>query len=403
MTTTIMPTTTIVPLPTIGYLAVHDDMHSAALRPPAMTFLTATLNTFTQGLLDYGLQGGINVNIDAQYGNWSESQLESKAETFMASSYLCIVAADSLAAMALLKKRAGHPKHPPIIMALCGHPEKFVARRMRPGGRFTGLTNDVANQAGTRIALLLRLLQLNGKTRATGKVLWYGRYGMSSVEKEELTSGGPDWPPDVTGISDIGWALGDIDDDLRHVPIINALSAIGSPDWVYVASDPALNSRKKIIADYLIGTDPPSATRRIPAVYGHKDFVEAGGLMSYGPDRFNDLMRRVGAFVKRVFDGATDNNLAAVPFQSPVAHELWINKATATTLGLTALEDPTNVGKLLGIPVNLYTPPTTPPPVTTTSPPATTPPPATTTSLPVTTMAPSTTASAGSSIGQQRR
>ena len=70
---------------------------------------------------------------------------------------------------------------------------------------------------------------------------------------------------------------------------------------------------------------------RLPAIYGLREFVDAGGLMSYGTDR-RDLYRRCATYVHRILTGARPADL---PIRAPVKFELAINLKTARTLGLT--------------------------------------------------------------------
>jgi putative ABC transport system substrate-binding protein len=70
---------------------------------------------------------------------------------------------------------------------------------------------------------------------------------------------------------------------------------------------------------------------RLPAIYGLREFVEAGGLMSYGTDR-RDLYRRCAAYVQRVLQGTRPGDL---PVEPPTKFELAINLKTARMLGLT--------------------------------------------------------------------
>ena len=73
-----------------------------------------------------------------------------------------------------------------------------------------------------------------------------------------------------------------------------------------------------------------TAKNRLPSVYAFREYVEAGGLMSYGPNLF-DLFRRSAAFVDRIFRGAKPNDL---PVQEPTKFELVINVKTANALGI---------------------------------------------------------------------
>lgn len=73
-----------------------------------------------------------------------------------------------------------------------------------------------------------------------------------------------------------------------------------------------------------------AAARKIPTVYGYRDFVDEGGLLSYGPDR-PDQYRRTARYVDKVLKGAKPSDL---PVEQPTKFELIINRKTARSLGI---------------------------------------------------------------------
>jgi putative ABC transport system substrate-binding protein len=91
-----------------------------------------------------------------------------------------------------------------------------------------------------------------------------------------------------------------------------------------VLSDAILNSHRTRLADL-------AARSRLPAAYGVRDSVEAGGLMSYGPS-FLDSYRRAATYVDKILKGAKPADL---PVEQPTKYELVINLKTAKALGLT--------------------------------------------------------------------
>jgi putative ABC transport system substrate-binding protein len=98
---------------------------------------------------------------------------------------------------------------------------------------------------------------------------------------------------------------------------------VGAQGIVVMAS-PLFASQKALLVAL-------AAQHRMPAMYEHSNFVEAGGLMSYGPD-LHETFRRVAHYVDRILRGAKPGNL---PVEQPTRFELVLNMKTAHTLGLT--------------------------------------------------------------------
>ena len=91
-----------------------------------------------------------------------------------------------------------------------------------------------------------------------------------------------------------------------------------------VLADPFTVSQRARIVEFV-------AEHRLPAIYESRDFVEAGGLMSYGPN-ISDLYRRAASYVDKILRGAKPGDL---PIEQPTKFELVINLKTANALGIT--------------------------------------------------------------------
>jgi putative ABC transport system substrate-binding protein len=106
----------------------------------------------------------------------------------------------------------------------------------------------------------------------------------------------------------------------------NALSAIASsrPGALVVLADRFLLAHRKQIVEF-------AAARRLPGMYPYREYVDAGGLMSYAPSNI-ELFRGAATYVDKILKGAKPGDL---PVQEPTKFELVINLKTATLLGLT--------------------------------------------------------------------
>jgi putative tryptophan/tyrosine transport system substrate-binding protein len=109
------------------------------------------------------------------------------------------------------------------------------------------------------------------------------------------------------------------------VPAIEALK--GRADALYVVSEPLVNTNRIRLNTLALGV-------RLPTMHGGRDYVEAGGLMSYGAN-FTDLWRRAGDFVDKILRGAKPADL---PVEQPTKFDLFVNLKTTKALGLTIPE-----------------------------------------------------------------
>jgi putative ABC transport system substrate-binding protein len=104
-------------------------------------------------------------------------------------------------------------------------------------------------------------------------------------------------------------------------PAFEALK--GRAEALYVVIDPLVNIHRIRISTLALAA-------RLPAMYGTRDYVEAGGLMSYGPN-FPDLFRRAAHFTDKILRGA---KTADIPVEQPTKFDFVINLTTAKALGL---------------------------------------------------------------------
>ena len=114
--------------------------------------------------------------------------------------------------------------------------------------------------------------------------------------------------------------------EIRHpediAPAIEAIN--GRAEGLYVCLDPLVTTNRTRITTLALGV-------RLPTMFNVREFVEAGGLMSYGPS-FLALYRRAGDFVDKILRGAKPADL---PVEQPTKFDLSLNLKTAKALGLT--------------------------------------------------------------------
>ena len=199
----------------------------------------------------------------------------------------------------------------PIVFAVAGDPvgSGLVASLARPGGNVTGLSIQSADLVGKRLELLrevvpgLRRLAILANVGNPAAVL-----EMSEVQAAARTLGLEVVTLEIRRAEDI-------------VPAFEALK--GRADALYLCSDPLIITNRIRINTLALGA-------RLPTMHGSREYVEAGGLMSYGPN-FPDLFRRAAEFVDKILRGAKP---ADIPVEQPTKFDLVINLTTAKALGL---------------------------------------------------------------------
>ena len=202
----------------------------------------------------------------------------------------------------------------PIVIATAGNPvgDRLVGSLARPGGNVTGLTMLAGPALGGKYVQLLKEAA-PGVSRVA--VLWNplnpAERGLVEEAGIAARASGLEIQPVIAQRSE------EIEGAFAAMSRARADGLIVMPDAVY------MNFRVRIA--HLAGKS------RLPAMYGFRESVEAGGLMSYGAN-LNDLVRRSAGYVARILKGAKPADL---PVEQPTKFELVINLKTAKVLGLT--------------------------------------------------------------------
>jgi len=201
----------------------------------------------------------------------------------------------------------------PIVMAQDSDPvaSGFVASLARPGGNITGLATLAPEISGKRLELLKEIVP------RLSRVVVFG----SSTE-----------PANAQSLKETELAARALGVKLQHVDVLapkdieTAFRAAskGRADAVLVLASSVANSQRTQIAELAV-------KNRLPAVYYQTEFVEDGGLMSYGVN-FTDLFRRAATYVDKILKGAKP---AELPVEQPMKFEFIINLKAAKQIGLT--------------------------------------------------------------------
>jgi len=283
-------------LPTIGFLV-------AGTRSTYGQWFAALV----ERLRELGWIEGHNVAIEYR---WAEGRNERYAEIAAEFARLkvdVIVTVTTPAALAAKQATAVIP----IVFAAVADPvgTGLVASLARPGANVTGLSNQVSETSGKKLEFLrevvpgLRRLAIMANVNNPAVVLEKGE-----VQAAALTLGLEIATSDILRVEDIASTF----DALK-----------GRADALYVCADPLMNTHRVRINTLALGV-------RLPTMHGFREYVEAGGLMSYGANIPN-LFRRAGDYVDKILRGAKPADL---PVEQPTKFDLVVNLTTAKALGL---------------------------------------------------------------------
>jgi len=200
----------------------------------------------------------------------------------------------------------------PIIFAVAGDPVAtgLVASLAQPGGNVTGLSAQASDTASKRLELLREVVPNLRRLAVLANVA----SPQALVEIREVQA--------AAGKLGLAVILSEIRRAEDIAPVFDALK--GRVDGLYVCADPLMNTNRIRINILAVGA-------RLPTMHSFREYVEAGGLMSYGAN-VPDLLRRAADFVDKILRGAKPADL---PVEQPTKFDLILNLTTAKVLGLT--------------------------------------------------------------------
>jgi putative tryptophan/tyrosine transport system substrate-binding protein len=288
-------------IPRIGYLSsfdpATDSTRSEAVR---------------RALRELGYIEGQNIAIEYRYTEGKQDRLAELAAELVRLKVDVIVAAGGVTTIRAAKNAT---KTIPIVMTgrgsdpvEAGHVESLA----RPGGNVTGVTNLTTELGGKRLELFKEAVPKLARV-----AVLYNPAAASSVHevKEVLPVAAR-----ALELTVRSWEIRDADGFDRVFAAINKQRS----DGLYVSGGPLMLANRKRIADLALKS-------QLLSVYDRREFVDAGGLMSYGADQAESY-RRVAYFVDRILKGAKPADL---PVEQPTKFELVINLKTTKQIGLT--------------------------------------------------------------------
>jgi putative tryptophan/tyrosine transport system substrate-binding protein len=269
---------------------------------------------FRQGLRDLGYVEGRNLVIEYRDAEGKRERLPALAAELVALKVDVIVTEGGNTVVPLAAKQATRTL--PIVFASAADPvgSGLVTSLARPGGNVTGLSGLSTELVGKRLELLTQAAPGVGQVA----VLWLpGVYG-ERTEKEMLT--GAEVAARGLGVRlQFVEARGPADFDRAFSDMTRARAGA----LTVLPSNMFTREHRRLV--------DLAAKNRLPAVYSLREFVDAGGLMSYAAS-LTDSCRRAATYVDRILKGAKPGDL---PVEQPTKFELVINLKTARTLGLT--------------------------------------------------------------------
>ena len=285
-------------IPLIGYLAAS-----------SLSALAARTEAFQQGLRELGYVEGKNIVIQYRSAEGKLDRLPALAAELVRLKVDVVVTTGP----AVIHPTKEATSTIPIVMAFDNDPvgNGFVASLARPGGNITGMSTLAPEISGKQLEILKEIVPKLSRVAVLGSSTLAGN--AQALKELELAAGAFGVKVqylDVRGPKDIE-------------TVFRAASK-GRADAVVVLTSTVFNPYRTEIADLAV-------KNRLPAIYSTLEFVEAGGLMTYGVS-LTDLYRRAATYVDKILKGRKPADL---PVEQPIKFEFIVNLKAAKQIGLT--------------------------------------------------------------------
>jgi putative ABC transport system substrate-binding protein len=271
--------------------------------------MQALIAVFVQGLQQAGWIVGRNLRVDVRSSGGDSTSLRMEAEQLFALGAEVILAGSGPTTNVLRQM----DRAVPVVFAQSLDPvgNGFVASMSHPGGNITGFTQFEYVLCAKWLELLKEVAPQVARVGVARELAGPAGIGQWAVIAAAASPLGVELTPINVRVA------GEIE---RAVP---ALARASGGGLIVVVGAFSAAQRSQIVT--------LAAQHRLPAVYAHRHYVEAGGLMSYGTD-LNQTYRRAAGYVDRILKGEKPADL---PVQAPTKYELVINLKTAKILGMT--------------------------------------------------------------------
>jgi putative tryptophan/tyrosine transport system substrate-binding protein len=269
----------------------------------------ARIEAFRQGLRELGYVEGKNIVIEWRYAEEKPDRLPALATELVRLKVDVIVTTGTLVTRVAKEATVTIP----IVMANDTDPVSngFVASLARPGGNITGLSTLAPELSGKRLELLKEIIPKLSSVAVLGTSTGPGNaQNLKETEVAAAALGVKIQYLDVLSPKDIETAF--------------RAASKARADAVLLLASSVFTSQRTQVVDLAV-------KNRLPATYNRPEYVEDGGLMTYGPS-INDLFRRAATYVDKILKGAKPADL---PVEQPTKFEFIINLKAAKQIGLT--------------------------------------------------------------------